>query len=274
MHGGPFANIAHGCNSLFATKTAMNIADYTITEAGFGSDLGGEKFFDIVCNNGKLQPNAVVIVTSIRALKMHGGSDARNLESANLTTLREGIKNLKQHIKNIENFNLPLIVAVNQFDSDTPEELHELRSFLDYNKILYSFTTLFADGSQGAIDLAKKVISLASQKNKLRPIYKLTDQLEAKILKIATSCYGAKGVRYSPKAKIKLKQLNCSKTWVCIAKTPITFSDNPKEIIITKPFNIYVKDLILANGANFVIVMAGDVFRMPGLPRIPAACKM
>jgi formate--tetrahydrofolate ligase len=211
IHGGPFANIAHGCNSLFATKTAMNIADYTVTEAGFGSDLGGEKFLDIVCNNGNLKPNAVVLVTSVRSLKMHGGTSVKDLKTTNTVTLLEGINNLKQHIKNIESFNLPLVVAINQFNTDAPEELKVLKSFLEKNRIQYSFTTLFAHGSKGAIDLAKKVIKLTQQKNTLKPVYKLTDKLEDKINKIVTRCYGATGVTYSSEAKNKLKKLNNTK---------------------------------------------------------------
>jgi formate--tetrahydrofolate ligase len=211
IHGGPFANIAHGCNSLFATKTALNLGDYAVTEAGFGSDLGGEKFLDIVCDNGKLQPNVVVLITSIRSLKMHGGSEIKDLKTVNTTTLLEGINNLKQHIKNIQSFNLPLVVAINQFDTDAKEELETLKSFLETNDILYSFVTSFADGSKGAIDLAKKVLTLTKQKNILKPVYKLEDKLEDKIHKIVTRCYGAVGVEYSPKAQIKLKQLNNSR---------------------------------------------------------------
>jgi formate--tetrahydrofolate ligase len=274
IHGGPFANIAHGCNSLFATKTALNIGDYAITEAGFGSDLGGEKFFDIVCNNGNLKPNVVVLVTSIRSLKMHGGANIKELKTAKISTLVEGINNLKQHIKNIKNFNLPIVVVINQFATDTPEELKILEEFLDKNKIQHSLATLFAHGSKGALDLAEKVIKLTKTANQFKPIYNLNDKLENKIKKIVTQCYGADDVIYSPIAKSKLKQMNNFKAWICMAKTPLTFSDNPKEIIINNPFKIHIKDLILANGANFVIVMAGDIFRMPGLPKVPAACKM
>ncbi|MDR0675210.1 MAG: formate--tetrahydrofolate ligase [Mycoplasmataceae bacterium] len=274
IHGGPFANIAHGCNSLFATKTAMNIADYVVTEAGFGSDLGGEKFFDIVCNNGKLCPNAVILVTSIRSLKMHGNDGVEKLQKNNINPLLKGINNLKQHIRNIQNFNVPLLIAINQFDSDTPKELETLEIFLTQNHVPYSFTTLFINGSRGAIDLAKKTIALTNQKSNFKPAYKLIDKLVDKINKIVTQCYGASGVDYSPQAKTKLKQFNNTKTWICIAKTPLTFSDNPKQIIIDKPFRIFIKDLILANGANFIIVMAGNVFRMPGLPKVPAASHM
>jgi formate--tetrahydrofolate ligase len=212
IHGGPFANIAHGCNSLFATKTAMNIADYVVTEAGFGSDLGGEKFFDIVCNNGKLCPNAVILVTSIRSLKMHGNDGVEKLQKNNINPLLKGINNLKQHIRNIQNFNVPLLIAINQFDSDTPKELETLEIFLTQNHVPYSFTTLFINGSRGAIDLAKKTIALTNQKSNFKPAYKLIDKLVDKINKIVTQCYGASGVDYSPQAKTKLKQFNNTKT--------------------------------------------------------------
>jgi formate--tetrahydrofolate ligase len=197
IHGGPFANIAHGCNSLFATKTAMNIADYTVTEAGFGSDLGAEKFLDIVCDNGSIQPNVVVLVTSIRSLKMHGDN----------TLLLNGINNLKQHIKNIQNFNLPLIIAVNSFVSDTKKDMEILETFFNTNNIAYSFTTVFSDGSPGGLDLAKKVIHKCATKQILKPIYSSTDLLSQKIFNIVSKCYGAQGVVYSPKAKAKLKKL-------------------------------------------------------------------
>ncbi|GHU26279.1 hypothetical protein FACS1894152_0530 [Bacilli bacterium] len=274
IHGGPFANIAHGCNSLFATKTAMNIANYTVTEAGFGSDLGAEKFMDIVCNNGGISPNAVVLVASVRSLKMHGGADAKNLGVEDIKSLTIGLENIQQHIKNIKAFNVPLIIAINQFASDTKQELKTLANFFAKEKVPYSLTTLFADGSKGAIDLAKQVIKLTNVKSTLRPVYKINEPLDVKINKIVTRCYGATKVEYSPLAQNKLKTYLNKKSYVCMAKTPLTFSDDPKEIIINKPITIHVKDLIIANGANFIIVMAGSIFRMPGLPKVPAACKM
>ncbi|GHU31984.1 hypothetical protein FACS1894166_04440 [Bacilli bacterium] len=274
IHGGPFANIAHGCNSLFATKTAMNIADYTVTEAGFGSDLGAEKFMDIVCNNGKISPNAVVLVASVRSLKMHGGADAKNLGVEDIKALTIGLDNIQQHIKNIKAFNIPLIVAINQFASDSKHELKTLERFFNKEKVPYSLTTLFANGSKGAIDLAKQVIKLAKTKNTLHPVYKIGDSLDVKINKIIKRCYGATKVEYSPLAQGKLQTYMNKKSYVCMAKTPLTFSDDPKEIIIDKPITIHVKDLIIANGANFIIVMSGSIFRMPGLPKVPAACKM
>jgi formate--tetrahydrofolate ligase len=274
IHGGPFANIAHGCNSLFATKTAMNIADYTVTEAGFGSDLGAEKFMDIVCDNGHITPNAVVLVASIRSLKMHGGADAKNLGVEDIKSLTLGLDNIKQHILNIQAFDIPLIIAINQFASDTKQELKTLSNFFAKEKVPYSLTTLFANGSKGALDLAKQVIKLSKLNSKLRPVYNMNEPLDVKINKIIKRCYGASKVEYSPLAKSKLKIYMNKKSYVCMAKTPLTFSDDPKEIIINKPITIHVKDIIIANGANFIIVMAGSIFRMPGLPKVPAACKM
>jgi formate--tetrahydrofolate ligase len=206
IHGGPFANIAHGCNSLFATKTAMNISEYTITEAGFGSDLGAEKFVDIVCDNGQLNPNLIVLVTSIRSLKMHGGEDNKTNLSGN-HRLVLGMNNLKQHIKNIKNFNLPFIVVINQFDTDKQTELKILKDFLEENKIQYSFTTLFKKGVSGAMDLAKKVLSLIDSKEEIKFIYKRNDKLDNKIHQIVTKCYGALGVEYSTKAQNQMKKL-------------------------------------------------------------------
>jgi formate--tetrahydrofolate ligase len=274
VHGGPFANIAHGCNSVFATKTAMNLAEYTVTEAGFGSDLGAEKFLDIVCDNAGIRPNVVVLVASIRSLKMHGGSDVKNLTKEDLTSLRNGFDNLQQHIKNIKAFGLPVVVALNQFASDTNNEIEEVGNFLATQNVPYSFTTLFAKGSKGAQQLAKKVIQLSSNSSKIKQVYNKNDNLKTKIENIVKRCYGAQGIVLSEEAKLKLSQLQNTKAYVCIAKTPLTFSDDPKQIMIKEPFSIHINDLLIANGANFIIVMAGDIFRMPGLPKEPAACKM
>jgi formate--tetrahydrofolate ligase len=206
VHGGPFANIAHGCNSVFATKTAMNLAEYTVTEAGFGSDLGTEKFLDIVCDNANIKPNAVVLVASIRSLKMHGGADAKNLTSEDLISLRNGFENLQQHIKNIQAFGLPVIVALNQFTSDTNSEIKEVGKFLDGQNIPYSFTTLFAKGSKGAQELAKKVIQLSSIQSKIKPAYSRNDTLKTKIENIVKRCYGAQGIILSDEVNRKLSQ--------------------------------------------------------------------
>jgi formate--tetrahydrofolate ligase len=271
VHGGPFANIAHGCNSVIATKTAMNLFDYTVTEAGFGSDLGAEKFLDIVCSNSKIKPNVVVLVASIRSLKMHGGLDFKELNKIDMKSLKKGLENLEQHINNIRAFGLPCIVAINKFHTDTKEEIDELLSFSKSQGVDCSISSVFTEGSKGAIDLAKKVVKQCEGSIKFNPAYLLTDKLEDKIHKIVTRCYGAEGVEYSTKAQEKLKELNNTKSYVCMAKTPLTFSDDPKEIIVKKPFKIHVQDLLVVNGANFIVVMSGSIFRMPGLPKVPAA---
>jgi formate--tetrahydrofolate ligase len=210
IHGGPFANIAHGCNSLFATKTAMNIGEYAITEAGFGSDLGAEKFMDIVCHNGKIKPNAVVLVASVRSLKMHGGADAKKLGNEDIKSLTIGLDNLRQHISNIKSFGMPIVVAINQFNTDTKKELVVLEHFFQTEQVEYSLTTLFINGSQGTIDLANKVIKLAQQPSKIIPAYSMQDSLKTKIDKIVKRCYGASGVVYSKNAIDKINRLTNS----------------------------------------------------------------
>jgi formate--tetrahydrofolate ligase len=249
----------------------MNLADYTITEAGFGSDLGAEKFLDIVCHNSNLKPNVVVLVASIRSLKMHGGLALNELNRVDIKFLKKGLENLQQHIKNIKNFGLHCIIAINKFHSDTKQEIDELLAFCKLQNVECSISSVFVDGSKGAIDLAKKVVKQCNLKSSLTPTYSLNDKLQDKIYKIVTKCYGAQGVEYSEKAKIKLQQFNNVKAYVCMAKTPLTFSDDPKQIIIDKPFKIHVQDLLIINGANFIVVMSGNIFRMPGLPKTPAA---
>jgi formate--tetrahydrofolate ligase len=251
----------------------MNIADYTVTEAGFGSDLGAEKFLDIVCHNSHLKPNVVVLVASIRSLKMHGGLTLKELTNVNMSCLHKGLENLEQHIQNIKHFGLPCVIAINKFHTDTKQEIDEIIKFAKSQSVDCSISTVFVDGSKGAIDLAKKVIGKCKSKSLLIPVYSLNDKLTTKINKIVTRCYGASGVEYSEKAKLKLKQLNNCKAYVCMAKTPLTFSDNPKEIIVQKPFVIHVEDLLVVNGVNFIVVISGNIFRMPGLPKVPAACK-
>jgi formate--tetrahydrofolate ligase len=274
IHGGPFANIAHGCNSILAIKTAMHLAEYTITEAGFGSDLGGEKFIDIVCRNARINPNAIVLVASIRSLKMHAGINPKDLAKPNIQALTNGLNNLAAHIKNLNNFGVPIVVAINQFPHDTPAELALLADYCQQQNVAYSFTTLFAKGSFGAIDLAKKVMHATAKHVTARQIYSLNDSLTLKLNKIVTKCYGADKVVFAPAAKQKLRQLNHTKMYVCVAKTPLTFSDDPKQLIPPAHFDIHIQDLIIANGANFIIALAGKIYRMPGLPIVPAATKM
>lgn len=274
VHGGPFANIAHGCNSIFATNTALNLADYVVTEAGFASDLGAEKFLDIVCDVAKFKPNAIVIVTSTRSLKMHGGVAKDNLKVKNIDAVKLGIDNLKAHINNIKNFNIPFIVSLTQLDISLKEEIEVVTKWLKQNKYEYSLNASFEKGGIGAVDLAKKVTALCNKKNNYKTIYKTSQNLKTKIETICKKCYGATGVEYSSEALKKLKQLNNTKSYVCMAKTPASLSDDEKMLVIDKPFKIHVKDLLIANGANFIIVITGNIFRMPGLPKIPEANNM
>jgi formate--tetrahydrofolate ligase len=274
VHGGPFANIAHGCNSILATKTAMNIADYTVTEAGFASDLGAEKFLDIVCDVAQIKPNAIVIVTSTRSLKMHGGVAKENLKTENIKALNLGIENLEAHIRNIREFGIPFIVSITQLDISFSKEIEVVKKWLENNRIEYALNGSFEFGSSAAVDLAKKVIKLCDKKSKLNMVYDKKQTLDKKIDLICRRCYGASGVEYSEEADKKLKILMNSKSYVCIAKTPASLTDDEKVLYIDKPFKIHVKDLIVANGSDFIIVMTGNVFRMPGLPKIPEANNM
>ncbi len=273
VHGGPFANIAHGCNTIITTNTALNIGDYTVTEAGFASELGAEKFMDIVTNELGKFPNAIVLVTSLRSLKMHGG--ATDLSKEDLSSLKKGFDNLQRHINNIKNFNVPFVVGINKFYTDSPKEIKLIQKFLTEQKIPFSLCTNFADGSKGTIDLAKKVVKLCAKKSSAKRIYELNDSLETKVKKIVTKCYGAKGVIYSDLAKTKLKEFSKLKGYyICMAKTPASLTDDANISVIDKPFNIHVKDIILANGAKFIILLTGSIFRMPGLSKCPQAKKM
>lgn len=273
VHGGPFANIAHGCNSIIATNTALNIGNYTVTEAGFASELGAEKFIDIVTNELGKFPNAIVLVTSLRSLKLHGG--CTDLAKEDVKSLEKGFDNLERHINNIKNFNVPFIVAINQFHTDSPKEIKTIQTFLTDQNIPYSLCTNFVNGSKGTTDLAKKVVELCEHKSVGKRIYSLSDPLEIKINKIITKCYGASKCEYSELASKKLKEFSKLKGYyVCFAKTPASLTDDPKVSVIDKPFNIHIKDIILANGAKFIIVLTGSIFRMPGLGKEPAAKKM
>ncbi len=273
IHGGPFANIAHGCNTIIATNTALNIGDYAVTEAGFASELGAEKFIDIVTNELGKFPNAVVLVTSLRSLKLHGG--ASDLSKEDLKSLEKGFDNLQRHIKNIKNFNIPFVVAINQFHTDTDKEIALISAFLTSQHIPFSLCTNFVNGGKGTIDLAKKVVKLCSKKSSPTRVYEMNDKLEDKINKIVTKCYGGNGVEYSPIAKKKLKEFSKLKNYyVCMAKTPASLTDDPNIDVITKPFKIHIKDIIVANGARFIIILTGNIFRMPGLSKSPEAKRM
>lgn len=278
IHGGPFANIAHGCNSVIATKTAMKLADYTITEAGFGSDLGAEKFLDIKCRKAGLKPDAVVIVATIRALKYHGGQPKEDIKNENLEALKNGIRNLNRHIENIKNvYGLNVIVAINRFDTDTEAEIEELQKNLKNQDVEMSLVESHEKGSIGAVEIAEKIVKCASRTENFKYAYKDEDTLTEKIEKIATKIYGAEKVEYTDEAMEKIKKIEkseYSKLPVCIAKTQYSFSDDPKNLECKEPFSIHVSDVELKTGAEFIVVKTGKIMTMPGLPRIPSAEKI
>lgn len=278
VHGGPFANIAHGCSSLIATRLALKLSPLVITEAGFASDLGAEKFFDIKCRTGNLNPNAVVLVATIRALKLHGGVDFDNLDQENLEALENGFKNLEQHYQNLRKFNVPVVVAINHFKSDSQNEVKKLMELLNKNYFPFAFLDGYLKGGEGSRELASKVMEvLETKRSNFAPIYKLTSQIEDKIEILAKEIYRADGVEYSDLAKQKLelyKNMGKDNLPVCIAKTQSSFSDDAKLLNAPRGFKLHVKDLSLSNGAGFIVVYCGNILTMPGLPKIPAAVKM
>ena len=275
IHGGPFANIAHGCNSIIATKTAMKLADYTITEAGFGSDLGAEKFIDIKCRNAGIKPDAVVCVATIRALKYHGGQAKEEIKTENLEALQKGIKNLNKHLDNLKNvFGLNVIVAINKFNTDTEEEINSIKEKLSEKNVELSLVEAFAKGGEGATDIAEKIVALSEKENQFRYIYDLNDDIKTKISKIATKIYGASGVEFTDIALQNIEQiekLGYKELPVCIAKTQYSFSDDSKNLECKEPFTITIRNVELKAGAGFVVTLAGKIMTMPGLPEIPAA---
>lgn len=278
IHGGPFANIAHGCNSIIATKTAMKLADYTITEAGFGSDLGAEKFIDIKCRNAGIKPDAVVCVATIRALKYHGGQAKEEIKTENLEALQKGIKNLNKHLDNLKNvFGLNVIVAINKFDTDTDAEIELLSNALREQNIEMSLVESHEKGSEGAIDLAEKILRIADEEENMKFAYNNSDSVKEKIEKVAKNIYGATGVEYSKKALQeieKIEKMGYSHYPVCIAKTQYSFSDDPKNLECNEPYELHVNDIALKTGAEFIVVITGKIMTMPGLPRVPAAEKI
>lgn len=278
IHGGPFANIAHGCNSVMATKTAMKLADYTITEAGFGADLGAEKFFDIKCRYAGLKPDAVVLVATVRALKMHGGVPKTELAVPNVEAVKKGIVNLEKHIENVKKFGVPLVVAINIFAQDTPEELEAVREHCAKHGVNVALSDVFARGGEGGIDLAKEVIALAeSGAADFHPLYASELSLKEKIETIVKEIYGADGVNYSKDADKALKEfeeMGYGSLPVCMAKTQYSFSDDPALLGRPSGFKITIKNCRIAAGAGFVVVLTGDIMTMPGLPKVPAAEKI
>lgn len=278
IHGGPFANIAHGCNSVMATKTALKLADYTITEAGFGADLGAEKFFDIKCRYAGLKPDAVVLVATVRALKMHGGVPKTDLATPDVEAVKRGIVNLEKHIENIKQYGLPLVVAINAFAQDTPEELEAIRSHCAAHGVNVALSEVFAKGGEGGIELAKEVVALAtSGKADFKLLYGEELSLKEKIETIAKNIYGAVGVNYTKEANNALKdfeKMGYGHLPVCMAKTQYSFSDDPALLGRPESFEITIKNCRIAAGAGFVVVLTGDIMTMPGLPKVPAAEKI
>lgn len=273
IHGGPFANIAHGCNSVIATNTAMKLGDYTVTEAGFGADLGAEKFLDIKCRMNDLNPDAVVLVATIRSLKYHGGMDKNDITKEDIHYLDIGMKNLYKHIDNLRNvYGLNVVVAINRFDSDTDKEISYLSKKLDEKNVSYALTTGFRDGSDGSLLLAEKVMAEANKKNNFSYSYDINDDIKTKIFKVANKIYGASDVIYDNKALEEIKNLEDNghgNLPICIAKTQYSLSDDPNNLLCDNEYDIHVKEVILKAGAEFIVVLTGKIMTMPGLPKNP-----
>lgn len=277
IHGGPFANIAHGCNSVLATKTCLKLADYVITEAGFGADLGAEKFLDIKCRKANLKPNAVVIVATIRALKQHGNIAYEDLQKENVDAMLEGCCNLKKHIETIQAFGLPYVVAINEFATDTKEEVEALQDWCKTHGHPMALSQVWAKGGAGAVDLAEILVDLVEMENNYKPLYEVEDTIENKILKIAQTCYGAKDVAYSEEAKEQIALFE-KNGWdnlpICMAKVPTSLTDDAKICGAPKDFTITIRELRPSLGAGFIVALTGSVMTMPGLPKVPAANRM
>lgn len=278
IHGGPFANIAHGCNSLIATKMALKLAPIVVTEAGFAADLGAEKFLDIASREGGLHPDLAVMVATIRALKMHGGEAFENLQTEDVDALSKGMDNLETHLENIKKYGLPVIVAINHFESDTPKEIAFLEKWCDEHHYEYAFLDGFLKGGEGSVDLAKKVVSiLQNVPSNYHPLYDLHLPIKSKIETIAKEIYRAGKVVYEPKALEQIEtyeKMGYSDAYVCMAKTPQSLTDDPKVLGAPKGFTITIREVNLSAGANFVVPLTGKIMTMPGLPKIPAAVLM
>lgn len=278
IHGGPFANIAHGCNSIIATKMALKLGDYVITEAGFGADLGCEKFLDIKCRNLGIEPSVVVLVATIKALKYHGGVSKEEIFNKNMDALDKGMDNLFKHIDNIrDKFGLKVLVAINKYNQDNEEEINYLRDKLNEKDILMSEVNGFALGGDGAIDIANKLVSLIDDEKRLKYIYDLSDDIKTKIEKVSRKIYYAKGVEYSDEALRnieKLEKMGYGNYPICIAKTQYSFSDDPKNLECNNDYKISVRGVEIKNGAEFIVVLAGKIMTMPGLPKVPSAEKI
>ena len=278
IHGGPFANIAHGCNSVLATKLALKYADYAVTEAGFGADLGAEKFIDIKCRTSGLRPSAVVLVATIRALKMHGGVAKSDLAEENVQAVVDGLPNLEKHLENIQDvYGLPAVVAINKFPLDTEAELQAVYDACQKRGVDVVISDVWANGGAGGKELAEKVVELAEGDNHFQFVYNEEDSIETKLNKIVTKVYGGKGVRLTPAAKRELKQLEelgFSNYPICMAKTQYSFSDDAKKIGAPKDFVVTISQLKVSAGAGFIVALTGAIMTMPGLPKVPASEKI
>ena len=275
IHGGPFANIAHGCNSIRATKLAMKLGDYVVTEAGFGSDLGAEKFLDIKCRKANLKPDAVVCVATIKAIKYHGGALKENVQKEDMEALKKGMHNLFVHIENMKKvYGMPTIVALNRYLTDTEEELEFVKQEVETKGYEFSLVEGWAKGGEGAIDIAEKLANLTKKPSELHYSYELNQDIKTKILNVANKIYRAKDVEFSDEALEnikKIEELGYSNLPVCIAKTQYSLSDDDKNLLCDNDYNIHVRDVILKTGAGFIVVLAGKIMTMPGLPKVPAA---
>ncbi|URN83240.1 formate--tetrahydrofolate ligase [Acetobacterium wieringae] len=278
IHGGPFANIAHGCNSVLATRTALKLADYVVTEAGFGADLGAEKFFDIKCRYADLKPNAVVIVATVRALKMNGGVVKTELSTENVAAVESGSANLIQHLENLQKFKVPVVVALNKFPTDTEAEFEAVKKACENKNVKVILSDVFSQGGKGGEELAHEVVKLCDQgESQYQPLYSLELPIEQKIETIAKEIYRADGVEFEPEAKKQLDEivaLGFDHLPVCMAKTQYSFSDDQTLLGAPQDFNIHVKEVRLSAGAGFVVVITGAIMTMPGLPKVPAANGM
>ncbi|WP_414055247.1 formate--tetrahydrofolate ligase [Macrococcus equi] len=277
IHGGPFANIAHGCNSIIATKTARKLADIVVTESGFGSDLGAEKFMDIKSRKAEIQPDAIVVVATIRALKMHGGVAKTDLANENVEALKSGIQNLEKHIENLQLFGVEPVIALNNFVTDTDAEREFVQNWAKERGVKLALTEVWEHGGKGGVELAKLVLEVLDQPQNFKPLYDLSLPVEEKIRTIVQKIYGADDVVFEEKAKKQLKTI-VDNGWneypVCMAKTQYSFSDDPKKLGRLSGFNITIRELIPKTGAGFIVALTGDIMTMPGLPKEPAALKM
>jgi formate--tetrahydrofolate ligase len=275
IHGGPFANIAHGCNSVRATKTALKLADVVVTEAGFGADLGAEKFLDIKCRMADLKPNAIVLVATVRALKYNGGVPKTELSKENLEALKSGIVNLEKHIENLQKFGVPVVISLNRFMTDTEDELSYVKEFCESRNCEFSLCEVWEKGGEGGIDLAKKVLATMETKESLyKPLYEVNLSIKEKIETIAKEIYGAEGVTYDPAAESAIKTIEAlgyKELPICMAKNQYSLSDDATKLGRPTGFTINIREVYVSAGAGFVVAITGTVMTMPGLPKVPAA---